>query len=347
MKLEFHFIIPVNDMTSSKPANKNDFSSVDFSKFKCTICDKYLSVPPIYLCVDSDRSDMNICGRCKVPENSNVIQNFGFESLAKYLEFPCSFYPNCRKKLRFGEAEQHELLCERREFECPVCHKKQDLARIGQHFQIKHKNLIFFDKNLVIQEKELCTHRSSALFLVMDSKDKFLVSTSVNRIPLSINTILSIKVAPVHDITGPLAFDVVFSNDNNTITFKNRHIKRCPQKANDWINYIFNLSAIKKIFSPDESELNMELLIHTQKKTILNNKFEEISAILEKLVEELECPICTSVMKSNIAVCNRGHSICKKCKNVVNVCPLCCGQFVTQRNFALEEISKKIESFLV
>lgn len=43
----------------------------------------------------------------------------------------------------------------------------------------------------------------------------------------------------------------------------------------------------------------------------------------ERLIEELKCPGCANPMKAPIKLCTTGHSICDRCTNLLDSCPLC------------------------
>lgn len=63
----------------------------------------------------------------------------------------------------------------------------------------------------------------------------------------------------------------------------------------------------------------------------------------EGVLHELECAVCQNYMCSAIGMCRAGHSICGKCKNAVNRCPICRTAFSDGRNFTLEAIIEKLQ----
>lgn len=65
------------------------------------------------------------------------------------------------------------------------------------------------------------------------------------------------------------------------------------------------------------------------------------SEILEGLLHDLECPVCTEYMYPPIVLCSNGHNICKRCKDKVDVCPSCRGQLTNIRNVILENIARR------
>nr|CAI5824029.1 unnamed protein product [Callosobruchus analis] len=61
------------------------------------------------------------------------------------------------------------------------------------------------------------------------------------------------------------------------------------------------------------------------------------------LTERLECPVCKNYMNSTVFICPTGHSLCKKCREMIKTCPLCNCTMGTTRNYALEDIAETLE----
>lgn len=61
----------------------------------------------------------------------------------------------------------------------------------------------------------------------------------------------------------------------------------------------------------------------------------------ERLIEELKCPGCANPMKAPIKLCCTGHSICEKCTNLLDSCPLCKVTFsnLSYLNFTLQSLT--------
>ena len=62
----------------------------------------------------------------------------------------------------------------------------------------------------------------------------------------------------------------------------------------------------------------------------------------QSLLDHLECPVCLEYMRPPIILCGNGHKICNVCKQKVNSCPTCRGQFVRTRNLALEDLARQL-----
>jgi len=60
----------------------------------------------------------------------------------------------------------------------------------------------------------------------------------------------------------------------------------------------------------------------------------------ETLLKELECPVCMEYMVPPIKLCTKGHNICSKCRECVQLCPTCGAEFSDIRCLALENIAR-------
>lgn len=61
------------------------------------------------------------------------------------------------------------------------------------------------------------------------------------------------------------------------------------------------------------------------------------------LLIELECPVCSNYMSPPIRQCATGHSVCEPCRQRLEQCALCTGQFTDSRNIALEALAVKMK----
>lgn len=304
---------------------------------------------------DQSKQGENICGRCNIPEGDRVSLNSAFEAMAKYLEFPCINSKTCSRLLRWGEVEEHEEVCGLETVQCDICLDLHPVTKIVPHFEKLHRKNIFYDSILVATQEEIGKPISTNQFLMVISNEPYLISTEVaytsaklqnKRIILTSNVKLTIKVTPLLESFKFRTFTIMISNENHTIVYRNNPIKR-KDNVDNWVSHMFDLTTLKRLFNPDKSALKIELKIDpVTKKTERPKDLEETTMLFEKLVKDLECPICTTIMDSDIIVCRRGHSICEKCKNSsVTECPICRGPFVADRNFALEDVCKKLKDF--
>ena len=66
-------------------------------------------------------------------------------------------------------------------------------------------------------------------------------------------------------------------------------------------------------------------------------------ALDEALLRDLECPVCMEYMVPPIKLCTNGHNICSRCRERVQLCPTCTGEFSGARNVTLENIAKRLK----
>ena len=57
-----------------------------------------------------------------------------------------------------------------------------------------------------------------------------------------------------------------------------------------------------------------------------------------RVMKELECPVCLELMVPPIRLCNNGHSLCCNCRVTLENCPICRGAFLQVRNLSLESL---------
>ena len=66
-------------------------------------------------------------------------------------------------------------------------------------------------------------------------------------------------------------------------------------------------------------------------------------AVDEVHLGDLKCPACMQYMVPPIKLCTNGHNICSKCRERVQRCPACRGEFLETRNVALENIVRRLK----
>lgn len=68
-----------------------------------------------------------------------------------------------------------------------------------------------------------------------------------------------------------------------------------------------------------------------------------MEGLLDELLVELECPVCSNYMVPPIRQCTIGHSICEQCRKKLPKCPLCQSQFTQSKNISLEALARKMQ----
>jgi hypothetical protein len=69
------------------------------------------------------------------------------------------------------------------------------------------------------------------------------------------------------------------------------------------------------------------------------------SGMKEKFGAQFKCPACDKFLREPILTCFEGHNICSECREGVNNCPACKGNYPTPdvRNIALESMIRELE----
>jgi len=76
---------------------------------------------------------------------------------------------------------------------------------------------------------------------------------------------------------------------------------------------------------------------------VASNMQSQFTSVEQKLLNQLECRVCTEYMRPPIILCANGHNICNTCKQKVSKCPTCEQQFLNTRNVALEELATELK----
>lgn len=83
-------------------------SNESLPQMSCAKCNNYLSREPVMVLPDG----RSVCGRCSCQTNAHA-RNLAYESLAKFMMFPCRYAPNgCKKTLPWNTSGVHEAICE-------------------------------------------------------------------------------------------------------------------------------------------------------------------------------------------------------------------------------------------
>lgn len=300
-------------------------SDDDTRNTKCARCKNYLSVPPICICLN----DM-VCGRC-TKECGDIEKNraYFYEDLAKFMFFPCKndIY-GCSVQVPWGEVLDHESRCKFDRIICPAmgCESKIGSEQVLHHFKVNHEHDILKENEyqFSLQEKTL---RTNKLFIW-------------NNYPF----IISIKT-----IKGKIYFEVSCLKELSTENLKLKCVLSSKICSNSICLTKLNLTKYdsKFLISSNKEELDISALrniLGPQITCVIN--FENEDKTLKcafnsnKMLSELECPICTDYMLPPIYMCSTGHSLCGLCKTKLSKCPSCDTDFSEARNYSLEKISE-------
>lgn len=133
-----------------------------FENLKCSLCQKYLTVGPIYSVTQS--GDTYKCGRCEEIKSATLIRNFCYENIVSNIDLPCS-YEECNVVLQWGQVVEHEQICNYRTIQCIGCDTFIKLCELEEHFKsdLKPDDNRFFTN--VIENYCLSPLKSATLLL--------------------------------------------------------------------------------------------------------------------------------------------------------------------------------------
>lgn len=293
---------------------------------RCYLCRSYLSVGPIWI----TSNYQPICGRCKVPPNDAKHRAIFFEKIAKYTFFPCRYdVHGCHAQLPWGSVLNHEFACKFAPIKCPAltCNDDIKAEHVEEHFKNKHLDLVMATNEFKIpcsgNVENICINR-----LFKWKNNPYLVQICYYQETCFFN-ILSFDKS-----NNEVYYDLTIGDSSRTeeVHMKNQsiRIKNYVQKKHDY-------SVMKKL---DVSRLLSNEVFCTF--SISGKKSEPTNPLNEKLLSDLECPVCFQYMNFPIYMCDSGHSICKVCKDKLTNCPTCTQQLRDSRNYTLEKISEHV-----
>ncbi|KAG5885458.1 hypothetical protein JTB14_037039 [Gonioctena quinquepunctata] len=116
------------------------------SSLKCSICQNYLSVPPIHYIFEEQFR----CGRCLFITINLKSRADLYERLAKFYKFPC-IYEGCGQEIPWTDVPHHEASCPKRIVMCPFkCNQKLNIQEMKEHFNLQHIDSRFHRNTLII-----------------------------------------------------------------------------------------------------------------------------------------------------------------------------------------------------
>lgn len=152
----------------NQPINKADKKR--FENLKCKLCQKYLTVGPIFTVTQSGEDSK--CGRCEDIKSNVLIRNFTYEKMLSNIDLPC--FAGCDIKLRWGQVEQHEQICNYRTIQCIGCNNIVKFEEFEEHFksEMKPDDNKFFTK--AIENYSIPPYKSTS-FLFKALKHSYIV----------------------------------------------------------------------------------------------------------------------------------------------------------------------------
>ncbi|XP_076253980.1 uncharacterized protein LOC143192486 [Rhynchophorus ferrugineus] len=303
----------------------------NIDEFKCFFCKKYLNVSPIV----SDIEQRHYCGRC--PQFAGLQRNLLFERIARHFQFPCSVSDKCHEMVRW-DSRQHEDECEYNIVKCPyaLCNAEVERWSITKHFEQMHG---YLKSNGNTFSLKICPNKDGSFneseFFQCGFK-KYLIQTISTQDGLHLN-VFNLCFSEIEEQKFSFSIQVKeriirFSClwDVPKFPINLKHSNYGPVK----LKYTF----LKLFDSGKSPEINIEIKLHT---SIENQIFggSTDSSCFSLIKRNSECPICFYTMQQQY-LCVLGHGVCKDCKLVTTLCPICRKGLTDNYNHAMHQLVK-------
>uniref|UniRef100_V5G3A4 E3 ubiquitin-protein ligase siah-1 n=1 Tax=Anoplophora glabripennis TaxID=217634 RepID=V5G3A4_ANOGL len=343
-------------------------------KYKCCICDRLLSIPPIVILNVDEGKELYKCGRCKwiIYGTSRWSRNRFLEEVAQKLYFSCP-YPLCLKRIPQRRLEEHEENCHYRTIRCPLfddnCCRNILVEGIADHFENKHKKVIRLVESTgnsfeVLNDTNniLLLQKENMFFFVYILEESMVAVLATRR---SKYTKFSVKLKLRPNDNFVVSFD-----DLPVITYDDKyHCFMCIQEIchenhtrlknieNNNIDTSYFTSDLKNDLTrnsiyKDEVRYFIKMIADetitedpdqmTEEEDRNEGKFASQSNV-EAVRRALSCPYCMAYMTAPIFTCVTGHTFCNECKPRLQKCPTCQASLDGSRNYTLEEMANDMK----
>lgn len=317
-------------------------------KFKCNICNRYLSVGPILF----NETVGKVCGRCVGKGETKKFGKITFESqkvyeeIAEHIVFPCSFREKgCGESLKWNST--HEDTCPYKDNKCPFglnvlahnnCLWNGDNKYLSNHLTTGHKDSFYELSN--ISTTFPCNLQNSIMLSLFD--DNLIVAMlSVSNDSKSIAHKLWMDIPYIK--CKSFTYDLEVSNENGKhhMTFPENEITPLYNSVftNNCGEYEFdlNIDGLLTLLKSKE-KLNFWFKIKPPQLNKLMNSGTEFS-LGNSIVFDWKCSNCKKMLHSPIYLCYNNHNCCYECYQNISYC--FCGVSVSKyKNDLLENLSK-------
>ncbi|KAG5866860.1 E3 ubiquitin-protein ligase siah-1 [Gonioctena quinquepunctata] len=340
-------------------------------QLKCSLCNLYLSFPPVYIISMEDAKYK--CARCTVHTRFRLRASM-YENLAKFMKFPC-IYKNCTEKLAWEEVREHERDCEHRTLLCIVsdCNENVLQKEFASHFKEKHTK--YYCSNNVSREN---IHNKCGLAVLEKDGKCYVIfyDTDQDKFRIGVCSLETPDKQFDLVITSKEKHSSIVVTEQNIMPFNEKshcykclvgeckieyHVHKYNRKGllkyvgtkvdRDLIRFTFGNSVItctiniveeKAEATEDEIDellLGKDVIIDEVNDEEETEKVpvEEENSALNKM---LQCPGCEEQMAPPIFECLAGHTMCNSCKAKAenDKCTTCEAQIENTRNYILEEV---------
>lgn len=307
---------------------------------KCNLCSEYLSYAPITLHADTG----SVCGRCPMLEaerNIVPLRESNYEKIAKnLLLFPCRYHlQGCEGLFSMDQIPVHENVCSLKPFFCPViplgsCPWQGSVLESHMHFIAEHDDLLL-ESNVF----ELDLINTYSVNMIMCQYDTFFLlhkefNEDTGMFYCGIYQLNKCETASFDYLLqfqsgdGQKKFQVgerivpIFKNDiSKDDGFKInvpviRESLNSPMMITCTLQISEGILEILEVASAKNCEVFDEANDDSNEKIIIDD---------DKMLIDIECPVCQEFMIPPIYQCHTGHSVCGICKPQLRECPSCRG----------------------
>lgn len=332
----------------------------NMSNLKCSTCENYLSVAPIYT-----NKGKFICGRCKPLGDRVTI----YEELAKYMTFPC-VHKSCTLQLKWGQVQNHEQNCPFKIVACPKikCATYHTVKDLNKHFKDMHQDLLYVSgKSINRRLRDMPVsqfNKDKKVYLLQHENQSYLIMVYC--------TYKEDRYNPGYIASYSYYFGAFYLYQNEYTKTKYDLTVSVADEDNVVTDYCWYGEPLRQFNYKEHClgclEPNCHLGHNGTPKIFLWNKIDKIKNDCDyvvtysvklvnqtstknidktfgnsSLASKLECPVCYEYLSAPIFICNTGHSLCSNCKKKLKKCALCQAVVSNSRNYALEEISESLE----
>ncbi|XP_018562368.1 uncharacterized protein LOC108904337 [Anoplophora glabripennis] len=333
--------------------NTNGAISRDtLANLKCSICDNFLTVPPIL--ITSLYGNQYKCGRCYFVETEVNIPATMFETLASTMRFPC-IHPSCEREIPWNTIKSHEETCIHQPMKCP-CGEILEIHEAHRHFVENHPDIIS-EESVIVENPGFSQFHTR---LIVKNDVPFLVYVLCER-----KADIKVGIYSLQDTIKKYEFRLEISTNSNMskITIPNKKITKFNTRehcsdcllrtcrityhkyqngANNPVSEMtsarVNTSSVFKVLNCDDFIL-LITVIERGNRAYLEANFTRN----EQIRKSWECQICQEYLAPPIFLCPTGHSLCGSCKMKMAVCPYCILDIGESRNFTLEEMAEHVQ----
>lgn len=314
-------------ISKSNLVSKSVIADNILKQFHCSVCSKHLTKAPI-----RKKNGAYICGRCTLDgTRESLLEVFMEEFL-----YPCCFKDlGCTTLLQWNseELDRHDIVCGFRTVSCSVkdCPWLGLKSKLTEHYTTYHFEKLCNDDTCFSLDLTKEEHIS---FVYESFEQEYFigkVQTDGNIIQFSVMFVENVTNFDEH------VFDVTFYKDDHELRYVNRKVlPYCQDDIYD--SETLKISTCNTYFQNKKINVRFALKLSAIKP--------DVRIKCELTLEVIKCPICFEPMKGKISTFACGHSVCSKCWNKSQMCPICRSIISRRHNWLVKYQNDKLEEVL-